>query len=218
MAIFIMENSLSINGWFGLFLAVSDTKPPSTDYSCVVMDLGEVLVSLVGQEPWQRKLFSPHELQENMMDISITMTRRVIYLNPKDRLPLAHTLMLLHGFRHVPIVQNDVLLGIISDRDILRWSQMQDDSLVVPDIPIEHVMGTQPVTCTINASVAKVAGLMAGLQIDAVPIVDKEYHLIGLVTSTDLLELLANENDGPSRKRLPFQFNLESASSVPLNQ
>ncbi len=148
------------------------------------------------------------------MDVDATMSRTVIFVGPEERLIQAHDLMMLYDFRHLPVVEDGKLLGMLSDRDVLRWSSQIDGKQVVPDMLVCDAMCSQIVTCSLRSCVANVARLMIELQIDAVPVMDQHNELAGLVTSTDLLALLANSDDDLSKKLLPFTFELNSAESL----
>ena len=71
-------------------------------------------------------------------------------------------------------------------------------------------MTAAPVTCFSNASVSHVAQLMLEHRIDSIPIVSYSGALTGLVTSTDLLALLVDQEQA---QVLPFDFRLRTAAN-----
>ena len=71
-------------------------------------------------------------------------------------------------------------------------------------------MTAAPVTCLSNASVSQVAQLMLQHKIDSIPIVSYSGTLTGLVTSTDLIALLVEQDQA---QLLPFDFRLRTAAS-----
>lgn len=109
--------------------------------------------------------------------------------------------------RHLPVVENGKLLGILSDRDLLiRAQRTISGAFEFPDLCAAEVMSFHPVTCSAHTSVTKLAALMLEHHIDSVPIVNDAMDLLGIVTSTDLLKVLvALETASP---RLPFTFQL----------
>lgn len=145
------------------------------------------------------------------MQARAAMTRRVLCLGPDDTLQDAHLLMTQHRVRHVPVINEADgerrLIGILSDRDVLRHGTLVDGLLLVPPLPLGEVCTPEPYTCALTSTVAHVAGLMLDHRIDAVPVVRADGVLLGLITSTDLLELLREpgEHEG---KLLPFTFEL----------
>ena len=135
------------------------------------------------------------------MNTSTVMTRDVVVVSPTVTVGSAARKMEKLRIRHLPVVEGGRLVGIVSDRDLMRGS---------PNASCGEVMTAAPVTCLANASVSHVARLMIEHKIDSIPIVNYSGTLAGLVTSTDLLALLV---DGYHAHPLPFEFRLQSASS-----
>jgi signal-transduction protein with cAMP-binding, CBS, and nucleotidyltransferase domain len=75
-------------------------------------------------------------------------------------------------------------------------------------VTVGEAMTVSPVAVPYTTPVSKLAALMLQQRIDSIPIVDLEGQLWGLVTSTDLLELLA-ESESLTEK-LPFEFSLHT--------
>ena len=63
------------------------------------------------------------------MKISKYMTQKLITANPEMSVDQAFLLMRTHRVRHIPVVQGEGLVGIISDRDLRRprWAEHLDD-------------------------------------------------------------------------------------------
>lgn len=139
-----------------------------------------------------------------------TMTRRVIVAPPQLSLDVAWKLMQEHRFRHLPIVQGGVLLGIVSDRDVLVRARLEGDQVIVPKQEVVHAMTPSPVVCEPSTSVSEIVRVMTERKIDALPVVNERERLVGLVTSTDLLLLLVEPD---TARPLPFTYSLEEAST-----
>jgi acetoin utilization protein AcuB len=136
------------------------------------------------------------------------MTREVICVTTTITAHDTYKVMLKHGIRHMPVVMAQHLQGIVSDRDLLRIGTVEENgSLTVPEQPIGEIMSLVPITASPSASVSHLAGLMLKYNIDAVPIVHGEDRLVGLVTSSDLLGLLIE--DERLQEPMPFDFNLQ---------
>lgn len=147
------------------------------------------------------------------MQAASAMTRNVISIGPGDTLEDAHALMTEWNIRHLPVVQENRLIGILSDRDVYLHGTRPDGVLRVAPIPVAEAMSANPVTCWAASSIAHVAGLMVKHKIDAVPVVDAEDTLVGLVTATDLLELLRDE-ETTRGVSLPFRFHLRPGRAL----
>lgn len=135
------------------------------------------------------------------MNTSAVMTRDVVVVGPTLSVGVAARLMHRAHVRHLPVVEARKLVGILSDRDLLKHAA---------DATCGQAMTPAPVTCSPDASVGRVASLMLEYKIDSIPVVSVSGTLIGLVTSTDLLGLLV---DRAQAQVLPFQFKLRVADS-----
>ncbi|MFZ5444373.1 MAG: HPP family protein [Myxococcota bacterium] len=137
------------------------------------------------------------------------MTRVVHTITPKTTLAEAWDAMQRHRIRHLPVVWDDVVAGMLSDRDLLlRGTLSAEGKMTFPQLDVSAAMTNHPITALPNATVSKLAALMVQHRIDSVPIVTPAGALTGLVTSTDLLELLMEPEQ--VSEVLPFNFNLRT--------
>jgi acetoin utilization protein AcuB len=137
------------------------------------------------------------------MKTSSAMTRDIVVVPPSARLSEARRVMDRMHIRHLPVVAGGALVGILSDRDLLR-QQGDDRARLCGD-----VMTPSPLICSPDTSVSQVAALMIDHKVDCVPVVSGG-TLVGLVTSTDLLELLIQREEAQA---LPFDFRLHVSPS-----
>jgi acetoin utilization protein AcuB len=142
------------------------------------------------------------------MRVRDTMTRHVITVSPEDWLDEAYELMLAQEIRHLPVVDGTVLVGILSDRDILLRSTEEDGAIQVPHVAVGEVMSHDVITCSMGATIGEAANMMIQNRIGAIP-VTLAGDLVGMITSTDLLDVLAQSVDSnEARKVIPFSFQL----------
>jgi len=84
------------------------------------------------------------------MKVSKYMTRKLITAQPEMTVKQAFLTMRSHRVRHLPVVEGDKLVGIISDRDLRRprWAENLDDWTayyqVSDDITVKDVMTSSP--------------------------------------------------------------------------
>lgn len=141
------------------------------------------------------------------------MTRNVVTIEPSQSLKDAHEIMIEWSIRHLPVVQNRKVVGILSDRDVLIHASRGKNGLAVPSLQVKEAMTAMPMTCQSSAAVGKIARMMIEHKIDSLPIVNPEGELVGLVTSSDLLELLAEREDMTDGRVITFQYTIHRAGS-----
>lgn len=147
------------------------------------------------------------------MKASRVMTREVHCVTPEVPLAKAWTMMTELRVRHVPVLYDGRLVGILSDRDVLvRAARASDGTLAVPEVSCGEAMTANPVAVPATTPVSKVAALMLQHRIDSIPIVDLEGQLWGLVTSSDLIELLTEPES--ISEVLPFNFQLRTPNDT----
>jgi CBS domain-containing protein len=125
------------------------------------------------------------------------MTEDVITLKKTDGLETAEQLFKRHKIRHIPVVSDNVIIGMLSYTDLLRLSfaditNDEDnfaDVMVYNMFTIEQVMKRNIVTVSPSNSIKEVAEILASREFHALPVVN-ENKLCGIVTTTDLIKYL----------------------------
>lgn len=114
------------------------------------------------------------------METAKRMTPKLITVAPRDSLAKAKALMDSGNFRHLPVLEDGRLIGILSDRDMRLHSGYLDSTRV------DAVMRSEPVTVTPTTTVEEAARLMLRLKISAVPVVD-DGKPVGILSTSDIL-------------------------------
>lgn len=137
------------------------------------------------------------------------MSVNVTWVSPELPLDEAAQLMQELRIRHLPVVEDGKLCGILSNEDVLLHAIPDIDGRPeIPPVPVGDAMTEAPITCTPETSASALAAVMLGQKIDAIPIVDEEGDLVGLVTSADLLALVCAEDSYLDSER--FEFTLRA--------
>jgi acetoin utilization protein AcuB len=117
-------------------------------------------------------------------------------ITPKTTLPQAMRLVQQRGIRHLPVVENGELVGIVSDRDLKRAMASPATSLEVRELnylldrlTVAEIMTRAVITIAPMFPVEEAARLMVKEKISALPVTEGG-RLVGIVTETDVLELL----------------------------
>jgi len=117
------------------------------------------------------------------LTVADMMTQKVKTLREGDLITSADWDMLIGGFHHIPVVDHEYrLIGMVADRDFLRMPTLP--SLTVAAVMTREVHAISP---TVTALAAVEQMLMS--KHNALPVVDDTRKLLGIVTSTDFLEL-----------------------------
>ncbi|MEX0658519.1 MAG: CBS domain-containing protein [Egibacteraceae bacterium] len=125
-----------------------------------------------------------------------------IVVSPDTEVREARRTLHLNGVRHLPVVDGDRLVGIVSDRDIRiddrslrRLAALERlDEALGEDKPVEAVMTSDPYTIGPDEPIEAAARLLLSRRVSALPVVedDDADALVGIITTTDcLLALLA---------------------------
>ena len=131
--------------------------------------------------------------------VSDIMSKNIIALTREDNLERAEKLFKRHKIRHVPVVQGETVIGMLSYSDLLRisFSEVADDennidSVVFDMFTIEQVMTKNVTSISSNTSIKAAAEILAKQEFHALPVVDQGI-LIGIITTTDLLNYFVNQ-------------------------
>ena len=120
------------------------------------------------------------KLREIMKPSPLTVTEAT-------RLGEAQQMMSKHHIRHLPVIRDARLCGILSERDLLEYRAKTAFREDWWRAPVSAAMVAPPQTAGPEDSLTEVAGRLATAKIGAMPIVERG-TLIGLVTVTDVLE------------------------------
>ena len=143
--------------------------------------------------------------QDGGMNIAPYIRRAVVTVKPLDSVRHARELLERHRINQLPVVVDGRVVGIVTDRDlrdvfpsvlesarhIRRHPELDPDR-----IPVRDVMAPRVVTLAADASVAEAAAVLRRERIGAVPIVDEDGRLRGILTRSDLLGALIVAEEG----------------------
>lgn len=126
-------------------------------------------------------------------DVASWMTDTPIAVAPQVSVRTAFFKMRAEGYRHLLVVRDGGLVGIVTDRD-LRRPDVSDDPegwkdlyQLDEDVRVEQVM-TRDVHCVRpETPLAEVVDTFLERKFGAVPVLDDKHRLVGILTQHDLL-------------------------------
>ena len=135
------------------------------------------------------------------MFVSNSMTRKVLTIDKDAHISKAQKKMATNRIRHLPVVdENNSLIGIVTDRDIRsavadRYFQkpaIGNDKDQIPDLWVRNIMTENPTTISPSYTIQDALLLIQKLRVGALPVVDAEGKLKGIISVRDLLRAFIN--------------------------
>jgi CBS domain-containing protein len=130
------------------------------------------------------------------MKVKDIMRARPWVIDSIDTLGEAHQLMRTHEIRHLPVVHDGKLVGILSERDVLEYRANLGFGEDWRDVGVSGVMTRSPRTAAADDSITEVAGRLAMTKIGALPVVERGF-VLGIITVTDVLAAEVQEAMAP---------------------
>ena len=133
--------------------------------------------------------------------ISHIMTKSVVTVNENDDLRKVVEKLKKHNIRHIPVMRNKEVIGIISRTDINRLTfgalfegQEGADEAILDMLTIAQVMTAKPKTISSTTIIRDSAEIFVKEEFHALPVVDNG-ELKGIVTTTDILRYFLEQYD-----------------------
>jgi CBS domain-containing protein len=121
------------------------------------------------------------------------MTPNPATLDRNETLDLPDSIMNLGRVRHMPVVEDGKVIGVLSQRDLFRSALIvalgfgrKTTSALIKTIRVKEVMTQNVIIITPEASVKEAARVMIEKKIGCLPVVESD-KLVGLITETDIL-------------------------------
>jgi CBS domain-containing membrane protein len=128
--------------------------------------------------------------------VSNIMSTQLIKLNLTDELTKAEKLFKKNKIRHIPVVNGNTIVGMLSYTDLLRISfadAVEEDEVVDVMVynmfTIEQVMTKKLTTITPETTIKEAAEILSTHEFHALPVVEDDL-LVGILTTTDVIKYL----------------------------
>lgn len=128
------------------------------------------------------------------------MTKNIITIGSEESLAKASELMRKNHFRHLPVVEGEKLIGILSKTDLMRLGfnnrmgelETQIGANLYDLLNVGQVMVAHPMFINEEMTIAEASEKMIEEEFNALPVVDSDNKLSGIITSADALKFFIN--------------------------
>lgn len=135
------------------------------------------------------KTLSPRSRVEEKADQSVhswviqIMSRDFITLKPENSVQEAVAIFKEKGIHHVPLVKENKLVGIVSDRDIMWLEAMEMGKYTT----LEQFMNKVVLACHEDTPIDHLAHVFYNEEVNGMPVINDKSELVGIVTHRDIL-------------------------------
>jgi acetoin utilization protein AcuB len=130
------------------------------------------------------------------MNVGRRMSHPVITVQPNTPITKVHELMTHEKIQQTPVVKNGKLVGIISEKDILKAYPSPVTSLAVWEITsllekitVKDIMVAKVLTVAEDTPIEDAARMMVDNQISSLPVM-RNKELVGIITKSDLFRIM----------------------------
>ena len=130
------------------------------------------------------------------MFVEDVMSRSVVTLTPEQTLREAIDLLQSKHIRHLPVVGDSKVVGIVTDRDVKRATpsllsgvDRDDYERVLKTTTVAQFMTRDPLTVTPDSRLKAAVKIFLERKIGALPVVD-DGRLVGILTDIDILRVV----------------------------
>jgi len=131
-----------------------------------------------------------------MAQLSEIMNRDLVTVDKQASLRRARRILDQYRIRHLLVVEGKRLVGIVTDRDLRQAAPSSKSPLTISErqefmdeLKVLEVMSRKLITASPTTTIREAARVMVREKIGCLPVVDGN-QLVGIVTQTDLLEML----------------------------
>lgn len=132
------------------------------------------------------------------MFVADWMSRKIFTVSPESSVSDTVKLMKEKKVKHIPVLKDERLKGMVSDRDIKEFSPSKATTLDIYELhyllattQVKDLMKTKVITTTPDAPIEDAAMLMYDKEIGALPVVDSG-RLVGIISDRDIFRVLVD--------------------------
>jgi CBS domain-containing protein len=122
-----------------------------------------------------------------MKTVGELMTRELITLKETQNLAIADELFRLNRIRHLPVVREGKLVGLITHRDLLKATGLKCPDPSKQPLWAADIMNREVRTVRPDTSLRDAVGVMLENKFGCLPVVGEDGKLVGILTEADLV-------------------------------
>lgn len=123
--------------------------------------------------------------------ITTIMTKNVVCVSPnQDILDVKHIYEKKEFHHHIPVLENDKLVGMVSLVDFMyhiSGAGLSDENAVYKKLKVKDIMTPNPFSMSAESTIEEVAQVLTEGNYRAVPIVQQE-SIVGIVSTADIIK------------------------------
>jgi len=137
----------------------------------------------------------PLMLEAQPHTVGDVMSRQIIAVSPDDEIGNILDSMEKLRFRHLPVVQGDKLVGVVTQKDLLHASssflsdKAKERDALIGHTKVRSIMQEEVLTVTPSDNLAETGRLMWEAKIGCLPVVDDSDKLVGIITESDFIRV-----------------------------
>jgi len=122
-----------------------------------------------------------------MKTVGELMTRDLVTLKETQNLGIADELLRLHRIRHLPVVRDGKLVGLITHRDLLKAAAQKRQDPASHALWAADIMNREVRTVRPDTSLREAVKVMLDNKFGCLPVVGDNGNLLGILTEADLV-------------------------------
>jgi acetoin utilization protein AcuB len=138
---------------------------------------------------------------KNFLRVRDCMSVDPATVGPKDSLQKVVGLLRRRDIRSVPVIENDRLIGIVTNRDVRQvapaYPLFRDEDEIrryTENLTVTAAMTADPMTIAPDEPLVEAAKVLETYRISSMPVVD-DGRLVGMLTVTDVLRVFVEQNE-----------------------
>lgn len=144
----------------------------------------------------------------NGVRVADWMSQRVLAVETFDSIAIARQLMAKHRVNQLPVLENEKLVGIVTDRDIrdayptsMMINLGKEIDRFADSVTVEEVMSHDVMVVRPDMSLTAAVSLLRRHRIGSLPVM-KGGKLVGIITRSDILDFVLSGSEFKSRKAM----------------